>query len=96
MSEQRNAEAFSESIDACIVRGFLADRKAMFKNLARQGLSRGVVLERARQLGLTEQFLKKCAVGTPAVALRDCLGCGERFLSVGFQNRLCSRCRSKT
>jgi hypothetical protein len=92
---KRDAPTFTADIDGAIIRGFLDDRRALFRKLSRLGFSRGAVIDRARQLGLSEQFVKRCSVGDPDVALRTCLRCGERFLSVGFQNRLCNRCKSK-
>jgi hypothetical protein len=62
----------------------------------RRGFDREAVVERARELGLTEQFIKWCALSEPDVALRACLGCANRFLSVGVQNRLCPRCRTRS
>jgi len=89
------APAFTTAIDGRIVRGYLANRRAMLRELAGQGFRRSAILQRARELGLTEQFVKWCAIGHPAVALRACLGCGVSFVSVGAHNRLCPRCRHR-
>ncbi|HOX44372.1 MAG TPA: hypothetical protein PK668_12285 [Myxococcota bacterium] len=86
---------FTLDIDGCIVRGYLSNRRAMLRELAGQGYSRSAVLHRARELGLSAQFVKWCAIGKPDVALRACLGCGTPFVSVGVHNRLCPRCRHK-
>ena len=87
--------SFSASIDRCIIEGFLADRRGMIEKLKSKGFSKSEIDDRARELGLSEQFLKACSVGNSDVALRTCLGCGERFLSIGFQNRLCPRCKNR-
>jgi len=86
---------FTAVIDRCIIKGFLGNRKEMYRQLRSQGYTRGAVLDRAQQLGLSDQFVKSCTVGNPDVALRTCLGCGNRFLSVGFQNRLCAHGKSR-
>jgi hypothetical protein len=45
--------------------------------------------------GFLENRRKKCSVGNHNVAMRDCLGCNARFLSMGVGNRLCPRCRNR-
>ncbi len=87
--------SFSATHDDWIVKSFLSGRKVVFASLERLGFSRIDIMNRARRLGLSDQFLKRCAVGNPDVAMRACLGCGERFLSVGVQNRLCLRCKNR-
>ena len=89
------APAFSAALDDSIIKGFLTDRRRMIKTLKSKGFTRDEILERARHLGLSDQFVKWCSIGNSDVALRNCLGCGERFLSVGFQNRLCPRCKNR-
>jgi hypothetical protein len=88
------APSFTSTIDGVIVKGFLANQKAAIKKLKGMGFSRKAIINRAKELGLTDQFIKRCSVGNPDVALRTCLRCGERFLSLGFQNRLCPRCKN--
>ncbi len=90
-----SAPAFTNSIDGCIIKGFLDNRRAMFKKLTTMGFSRNAIIDRARELGLSDQFIKKCSVGNHDVAMRTCLGCNERFLSMGVGNRLCPRCRNR-
>jgi len=89
------APMFTASVDDSIIKGFLADRREMIKRLKCKGFTRNAILDRARHLGLSDQFVKWCSIGATDVALRNCLGCGERFLSVGFQNRLCPRCKNR-
>ncbi len=88
--------SFTASIDDSIVEWFIKDKNEIIKRLTSKGFRKAAVMDRARELGLSEQFLKWCALGNPDVALRACLGCGERFLSVGVQNRLCPRCKNKS
>jgi hypothetical protein len=97
MSDGSNsaAPAFDNSIDGCIIRGFLDNRRAMFKKLITLGFTRNAILDRAKELGLSDQFLKKCSVGSHDVAMRTCLGCNDSFLSMGVGNRLCPRCRNR-
>ena len=94
-SNSTTALAFTNSIDGAIIKGFLENRRAMFKKLSTMGFSRSAVLHRAKELGLSDQFLKKCTVGNHDVAMRTCLGCNARFLSMGVGNRLCPRCRNR-
>ena len=89
------APAFTSSIDGCIIKGFLDNRRAMFKKLTTMGFTRNAILHRAKELGLSDQFLKKCSIGNHNVAMRTCLGCNARFLSMGVGNRLCPRCRNR-
>ena len=94
-SANNTARAFTSSIDGTIIKGFLENRRAMFKKLGSMGFTRSAILDRAKELGLSDQFLKKCSVGNHKVAMRICLGCNARFLSMGVGNRLCPRCRNR-
>ena len=94
-SANNTALAFTNSIDGCIIKGFLENRRAMFKKLTTMGYSRSAIIDRAKELGLSDQFLKKCSVGNHDVAMRMCLGCNARFLSMGVGTRLCPRCRNR-
>ena len=53
------------------------------------------VLTRGRQLGITDRFIKECRLAGSRPAMRNCVSCDERFLSTGFHNRLCRRCRPR-
>jgi len=94
-SADNTARAFTSSIDGTIIKGFLENRRAMFKKLTTMGFTRTAILDRAKELGLSDQFIKKCSVGNHKVAMRTCLGCNSRFLSMGVGNRLCPRCRNR-
>ncbi len=93
--EKTDIPDFTASVDGLIVEGFLSKRTDAIEKLKDMGFTQSAITDRAKYLGLSEQFIKWCSVGNPRVALRNCLGCGERFLSVGFQNRLCPRCRNR-
>jgi hypothetical protein len=92
---KRESPRFTLAIDSLIIHGFLSDREAMFRRLRTLGFSRDEIVDRTRQLGLSAQFLKQYNIKRCEIALRICLKCDERFLSAGFQNRLCNRCRHK-
>jgi len=96
VSTKTEQPSFTASVDDRIVEWFVKDKDEIIKRLVNKGFERRDVIERARELGLSEQFLKKCSHGNPDVAMRICLGCSERFLSIGFQNRLCPRCRNRS
>jgi hypothetical protein len=96
--EQHATEAprFTLALDDLILDGFFKNQNVMFRKLTSMGFSRTEVIDRAKQLlGLSNQFLKRCTIGHPAVALRKCLNCAETFLSLGFHNRLCNRCKGR-
>jgi hypothetical protein len=98
MSDEKNdaqAVRFSPAHDGLIIDGFLTGKMEMFRKLMALGFSRDEIVERAKQFGLSKQFIKRCGIGRPDVALRECLRCSELFLSVGFQNRLCNRCKAR-
>ena len=86
---------FSLAIDELIIAGFISNQEKMLGRLQALGFSRDEIIDRTRQLGLSVQFLKQCSINHSDVTLRECLRCSERFLSAGFQNRLCNRCRGK-
>ena len=93
--EKTQTRKFSIALDGLIIEGFFKNKTAMLRKLKDMGYSRSEVNDRARQLGLSIQFIKRCSIGNPDVALRKCLRCSERFLSVGIQNRLCGRCKTR-
>jgi hypothetical protein len=98
MTEEGNkmeTPRFSLGLDGLIIDGFFKNQIMMFRKLKAMGFSKNEIIDRVKQLGLSEQFVKRCAVGHPDVAQRKCLRCSDVFLSVGFQNRLCSRCKGR-
>ena len=86
---------FTPELDKQILDGFLEDREATLREMAKAGFSRQVVLDRAGKLGLSTDFIKKHRGKGLSVTLRRCLSCDTTFVSAGKQNRLCSRCRKR-
>lgn len=91
----KDTEHFSPEIDRQIIEGFLGDRDVMLRSLEGAGISREAIFRRAGKLGLTRDFLEQCRFGGVEPAVRRCLNCNEAFVSLGPQNRLCKRCRTK-
>ena len=90
--------SFTPEIDKRIIEGFLGDREAMINELSRSGFNRPRILERARNLGLSDHFIKnfhRSGTDVGDVAVRLCLGCNEPFASMGPHNRICRRCQVK-
>lgn len=99
MSEKSNEAAgprFSIAIDDMIIDGFFDDLAAMLRKMRNLGFSRDEIMDRTRILGLSRQFVKQCTLMKSDVALRECLGCSERFLSAGVGNRMCKRCKGRS
>lgn len=92
---KKSTAPFTPEIDRQIIEGFLEDQEATLHNLAKAGFTRQVVLDRAGQLGLSSDFIKKLRSSGVEVLVRRCLNCDEEFLSEGRQNRLCNRCRKR-
>ena len=93
--EKSSPASFSLEIDQQIIKGFLVDQETTLRELAKAGFPRSVVLDRAGKLGLTSDLLKRLRLERLDVSVRRCLNCDEAFLSLGMQNRLCSRCRKR-
>ena len=96
--QKREAVSFTPEIDKRIIKGFLGDREAMINELSRSGFHRRAILERARNLGLSDHFIKnfhRSGTDVGDVAVRRCLGCNEPFASMGPHNRMCRRCQVK-
>jgi hypothetical protein len=62
------------------------------RELARDGVSEAAIRERARELGVTWEFIKQCRLSGSRPAIRACMRCDASFLSSGIENRLCRRC----
>ena len=97
MAQQKKSETpqFSRIIDNLIIDGFFEDELAMYEKLQKMGFSKEVITTRSKQLGLSRQFLKRYPDKKSEAGMRECLRCSEKFLSAGFQNRLCSRCTNR-
>jgi hypothetical protein len=82
----------SPEFDQQIIDSFIADDGVTLGALAPEGVTEALIRERARTLGLTKEFVKKCRRGGSRPAMRVCMKCDQRFLSSGIHNRLCQRC----
>lgn len=65
------------------------------RELARDGSRWASLVRRGQQLGVTDRIIKECRLAGTKPAMRNCVSCDERFLSTGFHNRLCRRCRPR-
>ena len=96
--KKKGTDSITPAIDKRIIEGFLVDREAMMKELSMAGFDRPRILERARNLGLSDHFIKnfhRSGTDVGDVAVRRCLGCNEPFASMGPHNRMCRRCQVK-
>lgn len=93
--ENRQMEncSFTPETDKRIIEGYIGGRAAMVKELSRLGFSRDAIVERAKVLGLTDNFVKQCRLAGVDIAVRTCLRCDETFASIGPYNRICQRCK---
>jgi hypothetical protein len=92
---RRERTSFTIEIDRRILEGYLGDKERMFEELGRVGITAAAIVKRGKVLGLWTNALAKCRAHRLPVAIRRCLMCEQSFLSVGPQNRMCSRCRRK-
>ncbi len=80
------------TVDQRIIEALVAHDSPHFKELTDQGVSRESIRAHARNLGLTDRFIKECRLTGSRPAMRVCVKCDTRFLSSGIHNRLCRRC----
>lgn len=85
----------SSALDQQIIDAFVADDGIGSGSLAPDSVSESLIRDRARVLGLTKEFTKKCRRSGSRAAMRTCMKCDLRFLSAGIHNRLCQRCRPR-
>ena len=94
------------ALDRKIIVGMLSDRKRLFDELAKDGMTQSQILRRAADLGISDALIRQVngvanelaserPGGKPHITLgpRTCLSCDRVFLSTGPGNRLCMRCR---
>lgn len=95
------------ALDRRIIEGMLNDRQTLLEDLAKEGMTQGMVLRRAAELGLSEALLRQVKgvaadlagerpgrkPAPSSLGARTCLSCDRVFLSTGPGNRLCMRCR---
>lgn len=82
----------SSSLDQRIIDCLVAGDKEQLNALSSDGGGEAAIRARAKALGLTNEFIKKCRLSGTQPALRGCMKCDTSFLSWGLQNRLCRRC----
>lgn len=80
------------SMDQRIIDCLIADDPEELNALAKNGGGEAALRARAKALGLTNEFIKKCRLSGSQPGLRGCMNCDVTFLSWGLQNRLCRRC----
>jgi hypothetical protein len=86
---------WTSGIDQKIIDGFLNDENLAVRELEKAGFPEEEVRERARELGLTKEFVKRCRLSGMRAGMRRCVNCDRLFLSAGPHNRLCPRCPKK-
>ena len=59
---------------------------------SRVGVDEKAIRARARELGMSKEFIKNCRLSGSLPAMRACIRCDATFLSSGIHNRLCRRC----
>lgn len=79
-------------LDQQIIDCMVAGDTKQLRALAKEAGGEAAIRSRAKALGLTNDFVKKCRLGGHQPALRECMNCDATFLSWGVQNRLCRRC----
>ena len=80
--------------DQAIIDSYIEEDAERLRDLSEEH-GATVIRSRAKTLGLTKAFVKKCRLSGTQAALRVCMCCDARFLSWGSQNRLCRRCSSR-
>ncbi len=83
---------FTPKIDKQIIEGLLENREYLFAELERDNFNKSVILQRASELGMSEDMGQKYQKGKIDAAARLCLRCNRYFASIGKNNRLCRRC----
>ncbi len=82
----------TSNMDQRIIDCFMAGDQERLHALSKEGGGEAAIRSRAKALGLTNEFIKKCRLSGTQPALRGCMKCDAHFLSWGLQNRLCRRC----
>lgn len=82
----------SPELDAQIIAALVAEDTLPQALLLRAGVGEAAVRARARDLGLSKEFIKNCRLSDSRPGMRVCIRCDARFLSTGVHNRLCRHC----
>jgi hypothetical protein len=91
-SEQTVLPLSAEPLDQRIIELLVAEDGSLDDAVLRGGMSEEAIRGRARALGVTNEFIKRCRLSGSRPAMRRCICCDARFLSSGVNNRLCRRC----
>ncbi|MEZ4449162.1 MAG: hypothetical protein R3B09_06755 [Nannocystaceae bacterium] len=78
-------------VDRRIIDAFIEDDDPRLDALV-PGLDAEGIRRRAGEIGLTRELVRDARLSGVRLAMRACIRCDDRFLSVGPQNRLCRRC----
>lgn len=73
----------------------VSDDVQVFRELLGRGIDESSVRAHARELGVTDGFIKECRLSGSRPAMRCCIKCDVKFLSSGIHNRVCRRCASR-
>ena len=79
-------------LDARIIEALVAEDTLPEALLLQAGVAEAIVRARARDLGLSKEFIKNCRLSESRPGMRVCIRCDTRFLSSGVHNRLCRHC----
>jgi hypothetical protein len=92
MSEKKAKRATADpaEIDQRIIEAYVDDPRSLGKLIP--GLSDADVRRRAAEIGLTREVVRDARLFGAPLAMRTCVRCDRKFLSIGPQNRLCRRC----
>lgn len=94
MATQSTQPIHSE-FDQEIIAALLDPESELLHALYGRGITQKAVSERAGELGLTREIIKRCRLAGTTPAMRSCVKCDATFLSAGKHNRLCGRCPAR-
>jgi hypothetical protein len=84
--------AAAANVDSLILDYVVEEDSEAFDQLTQAGLTSTDIRNRAAEIGLTNEFVKRLKLSGTRPAMRACLKCNAAFLSSGPHNRLCPRC----
>ena len=82
----------TQGLDQQTIDRFIAEGDGLMRSLPADNSTEALLRARARALGMTSEFIKKCRLSGSRPAMRVCIRCGVHFLSSGIDNRCCRRC----
>ncbi|MCA9636615.1 MAG: hypothetical protein KC420_11365 [Myxococcales bacterium] len=90
-NDQKRAPISRAEIDRRIIAAFLEEDDPALEEVV-PGLSAADIRRRAVEIGLSRALVRDSRLSGDRLAMRACVRCDARFLSVGPQNRLCRAC----